>query len=428
MNTLEQTFQQTFQGMQPGANELPKRWAFRQGAFDKLSHLGMPTRKDDHWRYSGLHHDLFKSFEPQTDTFDASLIEHFFNVPLFQAERPYMALCYNGQLIQNTAQDEFEFHTLNTLPKTQTAGLMSFFEPQWLDSYSQMSLLNQSFAKDGLFLHIPANTELAHPIYLFHLAKDDHHPTMVHPQNYIVVGANSKVQIVECYVCDGQAKILQNALTHIQVAKDAHLEHIVLQHATAEQIQVATLHVEQETNSRTEIHLHPHGQFVNRIELNCGLMGRDAQSEVYGLEYTREHMVNDIHLNMEHIAPHCDSKIHIKNVANDNSRAALTGRIKVHPHASKTNADLQNQGLLLSLGAEIDARPQLEIYHDDVKCAHGSAIGALCEDSLFYLRQRGIDLEAAKWMLIQGFIQQIIDKLPNIDVKSFLEDRLEART
>src|SRR5690606_21495386 len=202
-------------------------------AFQKLSQQGMPSNRDDHWKYSGLHTEVLKNFQSPVINTHENIIKQFENLPLFSKDRSQMVLLYNGQLIHKTKQSAFQFRMLNELQGQIPVNLQPFFEPSWLESYSSMSLFNQSFAKDGLYLHIPDHTELTAPIYVFHLSESDKMPCMTHPQNYIFVGEHSKVQLVEIYISQGSAKILQNALTHIQIAANASLDHIIYQQSEA---------------------------------------------------------------------------------------------------------------------------------------------------------------------------------------------------
>jgi Fe-S cluster assembly protein SufD len=250
-----------------------------------------------------------------------------------------------------------------------------------------------------------------------------------YPRNLVVAEAGSQVTVVEQYV-GLDAGYLTCAVTELVVGEGANVDHYKLQDEAAGAYHMAVQALVQGGRSSFSSHaLHTGGQLV-RNDVHAALVGEGADCILNGLYMVHGRQVVDNHMWMDHVAPHCTSHELYKGVLEDEARAVFNGRIKVHPGAQKTDAKQTNRNLLLSAAAVANSNPQLEIFADDVRCTHGSTVGQLDDDAVFYLRSRGIGADAATSILTYAFAADIVGRLkvPAVrrDVEEFLFRRLPA--
>jgi Fe-S cluster assembly protein SufD len=290
--------------------------------------------------------------------------------------------------------------------------------------------LNQAFFADGAFISIPANVEIVEPIQLVYICSAKQNGETSQPRNLIIAGANSRATIVESYLSTGKAASLTNAVTEIVAGDNAFIEHVKLQDETGAAYHMATIAGEFGRASNVNVHSFALGAKLSRNNIRTKLAGEGLECILNGLYLTRDEQLADHHMIVEHAQPHCASHEYFNGILDDKSKGVFHGRIYVHPIAQKTDAKQTNKNLLLSDDATADTKPQLEIYADDVKCTHGATIGQLNDESIFYLRTRGIPEDAARRMLIHAFAGEIVERVKCAPVREELDklvwDRLEA--
>jgi Fe-S cluster assembly protein SufD len=281
--------------------------------------------------------------------------------------------------------------------------------------------LNSAFVEDGALVHIGRNVSLEAPIHLLFVSTAGAQSQMSHPRNLIIAEAGSRATVVENYVALDEGLYLSNTLTEAFVGIGAHLNHYLLERDSEQAYAVSTLHVTQERDSRFESHTALLGGAIVRNNVHAELNGTGGDSLINGLYLPRGTQHHDNHMRVVHAAERCASRQFYKGVLNDRARAVFTGRIVVHKAGQKTDAKQTNRNLLLSEEATVNARPQLEIYADDVKCTHGATTGQLDEDQLFYLRARGIDEDAARGLLVFAFAHESLDRMTVAPIRATLE-------
>jgi Fe-S cluster assembly protein SufD len=264
------------------------------------------------------------------------------------------------------------------------------------------------------------------PVHLLFIASAAA-PSVAQPRNLIVAGEDSRVTLIESYVTLNEGEYFTNAVTEIVAGKNAVVEHYKLERESEQAYHVAGIHVRQERDSRYTSHNVAAGGRLVRNDIRVALDGEGAECTLNGLTLARGRQHVDNHTRIDHFKPRGTSHEWYKGVFDGNSRGVFSGLVRVHPDAQKTDAQLTNNNLLLSDGAEADSRPQLEIYADDVKCAHGSTVGQLDPDALFYLRSRAVDEALARNMLIYGFASDILTRMNLAPVRAQLEDQLSQR-
>ncbi|MDP2702691.1 MAG: Fe-S cluster assembly protein SufD, partial [Candidatus Rokubacteria bacterium] len=287
--------------------------------------------------------------------------------------------------------------------------------------------LNTAFIEDGAFLYVPAGKVVVDPIHLLFISTARGTATASHPRNLIVAGNNSQVTIVETYVGSDKAVYFTNAVTEIVVGENAALDHYKLQRESEEAFHVATLQVHQARSSTCASHSIAVGGGLVRNDVNVVLDGEGSECTLNGLYMVAGQQHVDNHTRIDHAGPHCVSRQLYKGVLGGKARGVFDGKIVVHPAAPKTDARQTNKNLLLSSDALIDTKPQLEINNNDVKCIHGSTIGRLDENSIFYLRSRGIGVEMARDILTYAFASEIINGIKVEPLRAKLDNLVATR-
>ncbi|HAO79574.1 MAG TPA: Fe-S cluster assembly protein SufD [Verrucomicrobia subdivision 3 bacterium] len=290
--------------------------------------------------------------------------------------------------------------------------------------------LNQAFFTDGAFIFVPAGVEVAEPVQLIYISSAKQNGETILPRNLIIAEANSKLTVVESYISTGNVAYFTNAVTEILAGDSAVVEHIKLQDEAADAFHIATIAGEFGRASNVTVHSFALGAKLSRTNIRTKLAGEGLECILNGLYLTKDEQLADHHMIVEHAQPHCASHEYFNGILDDKSKGVFHGRILVREIAQKTDAKQTNKNLLLSDNATADTKPQLEIYADDVKCTHGATIGQLNDESIFYLRSRGIGTDTARQMLIHAFAGEIIERIKCEPAREVIDklvwDRLEA--
>jgi Fe-S cluster assembly protein SufD len=266
-------------------------------------------------------------------------------------------------------------------------------------------------------------------VHLLFLSSAEQDGAASHTRNLILAEAGSRATVVESHHTLGRHAAVVNAVTEIVAGEDAYLEHGKFQDQNRDSIHLASVHACMEKDSRVWSHSIALGARLARNDIRATLAGEGVEGVLNGLYLTRGDQVIDHHMVVDHARPHTASHEYFNGILADRSRGVFHGRILVQKEAQKTDAKQTNKNLLLSDQATANAKPQLEIYADDVKCTHGATIGQLNDESIYYLRSRGIGLETARRMLIHAFAGEIIDRVKHDALREELDalvwDRLE---
>ncbi len=290
--------------------------------------------------------------------------------------------------------------------------------------------LNQAFFTDGAFIFVPQGAEVTEPVQLIYISSAKQNGEVIQPRNLIIAEANSKLTVVESYLATGNVAYLTNAVTEILAGDNASVEHIKVQDEAASAFHIATIAGEFGRASNVTVHSFALGAKISRNNIRTNLAGEGLECILNGLYLTKDEQLADHHMIVEHAQPHCASHEYFNGILDDKSRGVFHGRILVREIAQKTDAKQTNKNLLLSDDATADTKPQLEIYADDVKCTHGATIGQLNDESIFYLRSRGMSKDTARQMLIHAFAGEIIERIKCEPAREVIDtlvwDRLEA--
>lgn len=280
--------------------------------------------------------------------------------------------------------------------------------------------LNTAFIRDGAFVEIGENVSLESPLNLVFVTTDGER-TASHPRVLVIAGRGSSATIVESYVGVQGNRCLTNSVAEFVLEDDATLEHYRLLMESEDAFHVGVARVKQGSGSAYNSKVFERQVGLGRFDLYTGIDGENASCDLKGLYFTsgRQHMDN--YININHEKPFCSSRLLYKGILDGRSRAVFGGTVYVQPGAIKTDSHQEDKNLVLSPDAEVDSKPSLFIWADDVKCGHGATAGNIDQDTVFYMRSRGIDLETASRLLIYGFASEIIDTVEDDFLREYLE-------
>ena len=293
---------------------------------------------------------------------------------------------------------------------------------------SPFTALSTAFMRDGGFLHVPANTELAQPVHLVFVSTPEATGSVTHPRNLVIIDRGARASVVESYVTLAPGSVYwTNAVTEVVAGANTWLEHTRIQRESEQAFHVGLTHVEQQRDSHYRSFSMAMGAALARHNLHVRLNGENVETLMYGLYVTEGDQVVDNHTAIYHDQPNCRSWEVYKGILDGRSRAVFNGKVFVKPEAQKTDAKQTNRNLLLSDTAKVDTKPQLEIFADDVKCTHGATVGQLDDVALFYARSRGVPAAEAQRLLTYAFAAEVIEEVALEPVRDELERLVRER-
>ncbi|HCP21936.1 MAG: Fe-S cluster assembly protein SufD [Marinobacter sp.] len=406
--------------LHPAGETLPEPLlALRKERASALVDMPLPTRKTENWKYSSkylkLADDMAISLPAEGKTGNSLAVPG------------YKVVFINGVMIPEASEypdlDGIEILSFNDLANDEAEALSAKLGSTLNHDQVQFARLNGARFEDGLFIRLKPGAVLDQPLFIIHETSADASGS-AYPRIYVEAGANSQLTLVEEYTSSGEASALVSTVTEFNLADGANVTSIRL-NMEGENVQhIGATGVLQQRSSRFESHCVGFGGPLRRHDLQVRLEGEGAETKLNGVVVTQGKQHYDNHTSIDHVAAHCNSEETYRNIAADQSHAVFNGRIHIHQDAQKSNADMNNKNLLLSNGAEIDTKPELEIYADDVKCAHGATIGQLDETSVFYLVSRGIGRRQANVLLTMAFINELVQQIPVEAVRETAQARL----
>jgi Fe-S cluster assembly protein SufD len=295
------------------------------------------------------------------------------------------------------------------------------------DQVTPFSAFNAAFLSDGALIRIPAGVEVGDPIHLLFVASPGAADQARNIRNLILVERGARAQVVESYVGLGAATSFTNAVTEVSVAAEAWVEHTRIQREAEAAFHVGLTSVDQERESHYRSFTLSMGARLARHDLQTRLDGENVESLLYGLYLGRGDQLVDNHTAIFHDYPNCRSWEVYKGILDGKSHAVFNGKVIVRPEAQKTDAKQTNRNLLLSDGARVDTKPQLEIFADDVKCTHGATVGRIDEIAYYYLQSRGIPRAEAQRILTYAFAAEVVEEVASPLVRQALDRLVRER-
>ena len=391
----------------------------RTKAFENFEKLGFPTKKLEAWKYTSLNPILKNDFciLPNKEvSVDLAEVRKYFISDIDSYKVIFIDGKYSS-FLSETTHDTIDVCLMSaalTKPKYKVV-IENYFNK--IAKQDNLTSLNTAFAKEGAYIYIPKNVEVQKPIQIINLTTGAEVATMMQPRNLIVVEENAHVQIIERHQSLNSNAVLSNVVTEVFVGRNATVDYYKIQNDNLNASLVDNTYIEQKTNSEVSVHTFSFGGNITRNNLNFYQRGEHINSILKGITIIEEKQHVDHHTLVHHIEPNCESHQDYKGIYDERSTGVFNGKVIVEKEAQKTNAYQQNNNVLISDKATVNAKPQLEIFADDVKCSHGCTIGQLDDDALFYMQQRGIPKKEGKALLMYAFANTVLDSVKIPEVK-----------
>lgn len=386
----------------------------RTSAIKIFEDKGFPTKKDEAWKYTSLNSLLkhnFSVFPKSEVSIGIADVKRFF----IDETDTYKVVFVNGvfnSFLSSTTHDGIDVCLLSSaISKPKYREIVDKYFNKIAVKDETLTSLNTAFASEGAFINIPKNKVADKPIEIVYFSTKNEDNLWLNPRNLIVVGENAQVQIVERHQSLGSDLVLTNSVTEIFVEKNAVLDYYKIQNDELEANLIDNTYISQQQGSNASVHTFSFGGNLTRNNLNFYHFGEHIESTLKGVTIIEDKQHVDHYTLVHHAQPNCESHQDYKGIFGGNATGVFNGKIYVDKIAQKTNAFQQNNNILMSEKATINAKPQLEIFADDVKCSHGCTIGQLDESALFYMRQRGIPRKEARALLMYAFTNDVISSI-----------------
>jgi Fe-S cluster assembly protein SufD len=396
----------------------------RQDALERLLARGLPERRDENWKYLDHARLGAYSFGLAADA-SAKGLPAPAPLPLASLRRVTLLDGRYEPALSDAPDDGVVVEGIAGLIARDPGAALGLLRTPGDDPDDRFALLADAFTADGVLIRVAAGAAPATPVCLTHLASAAA-PGTHHARLCIELGPGARLVLVERFVTAGPAAVLGNLAAELSLGRDATLVHVRLHEQGAAAAQVETWVARQDAGSRYEQYLFAAGGAILRSNLRLALAGEAAACRLLGLFAAEGERQVDLHTQVTHEAPATRTEQECRGIARDRGRGAFNGRIVVQPAARGADASQSIRNLLLSPLAEINARPQLEIHVDDVRCRHGATVGSLDEAQHFYLRSRGLDPAAAAALLTWAFCADLIGRLPLPELRAAMQARFAA--
>jgi Fe-S cluster assembly protein SufD len=426
LNSLDKWFEETLDAFEP---EFQKK---RYKALEEFKEMGFPHSRLEKWRNSQINTALSFDYKMYTQEFNTNLNEDdFFKCDVHELDAFTINL-FRGYYVY---KDNPIFKMSNgAIVGSISAAFKKY--PELIDKHfgkyipkdqkKPFNLLNTALFLDGLFLYLPKNTKVDIPIQLINAVGKEEN-AFVQNRNLIIMEEGSNLTLIQCDDSYDYKRSFTNSLSEFYIGKNASLKHFKIQNINNNSFLVNSDYFHQEKDSIL---------LTNRLIFNGGLIrnevysklnGTGAESDIQGLYLADKNQHIDNQVIVDHAVPHCQSNELFKGIIDDYASAIFNGHILVRKDAQKTNAFQNNNNIVLSDKAKVNSKPFLEIYADDVKCSHGSTLGQLDEDALFYIRQRGIGLDNARLLLMYAFAAEVIASIDISSLYNRIDDMIKKR-
>ena len=386
----------------------------RMAAIKNFELKGFPSKKEEAWKYTSLNSILkndFSVFPKQDNAVEFAEVKRYF---LHEIDT-YKVVFIDGKFssfLSSTTHDKIDVCLMSSaLNKPKYKDVVDAYFNKIASGDETLTSLNTAFACEGAYINIPRKKIADKPIEIINFSTGSEAALMVQPRNLIVVGEGAQVQIIERHQSLNANPVLTNSVTEIFADERAVVDYYKIQNDNLEASLIDNTYIEQKGQSHVSVHTFSFGGNITRNNLNFYHRGERIESTLKGITIIEGKQHVDHYTLVHHAAPNCESHQNYKGIFGDRSTGVFNGKIFVEKEAQKTDAFQQNNNILLSDKATINAKPQLEIFADDVKCSHGCTIGQLDERAMFYMQSRGIPQKEAKALLMYAFSNDVISSV-----------------
>lgn len=394
----------------------------RTSALKNFETKGFPTKKEEAWKYTSLNAILkndFSIFPKKESAIEIKDVKKYF----INDVDTYKVIFIDGvfsTFLSSTTHDGLDVCLMSSaLTKPKYKMVIDNYFNQIANKEDSLTSLNTAFAYEGAYINIPKSKVVEKPIEIIYFSTGNEAALMVQPRNLVIVGENAYVQIIERHQSLNENPVLTNSVTEIFAQKRAIVDYYKIQNDVQTANLIDNTYIAQKQESRVAVHTFSFGGNITRNNLNFYHQGERIDSTLKGITIIGDKQHVDHYTLVNHATPNCESHQNYKTILDGNSTGVFNGKIYVEKEAQKTDAFQQNNNILLSDKATINAKPQLEIFADDVKCSHGCTIGQLDDSAMFYMQQRGIPKKEAKALLMYAFTSEVTSsiKIPELKAK-----------
>ncbi|HEU0135975.1 MAG TPA: Fe-S cluster assembly protein SufD [Flavobacterium sp.] len=393
----------------------------RTSAIKNFENKGFPSKRDEAWKYTSLNSVLkndFTVFPKQEATVEFNDVKKFF----IHEIDTYKVVFIDGvfsSFLSSTTHDGIDVCLMSSaLTKPKYKMIIDEYFNKIASQDESLTSLNTAFANEGAYINIPHSKVADKPIEIMYFSTGNESALMVQPRNLVIVNENSHVQIIERHQSLNDNPVLTNSVTEIFAKKRAIVDYYKIQNDNPEASLIDNTYIAQKEQTHVSVHTFSFGGNITRNNLNFYHQGERIDSTLKGITIIGDKQHVDHHTLVQHATPNCESHQNYKGIYADRSTGVFNGKIYVEKEAQKTDAFQQNNNILLGDKATINAKPQLEIFADDVKCSHGCTIGQLDERAMFYMQSRGIPKREAKALLMYAFSNEVIESIKIPELKN----------
>ncbi|AWI25193.1 Fe-S cluster assembly protein SufD [Flavobacterium pallidum] len=402
----------------------------RTSAIKNFENKGFPTKKEEAWKYTSLNSILkndFTVFPKSENTIEFSEVKKYF---LHEIDT-YKVIFVDGvfsSFLSSTTHDGLDVCLMSSaLNKPKYKEIIEKYFNKIANKDESLTSLNTAFASEGAYVNIPKSKLVDKPIEIIYFSTGKENALMTQPRNLVIVGENAQVQIIERHQSLYENPVLTNSVTEIFAEQNANVDYYKIQNDLMSANLVDNTYISQQRSTKVSVHTFSFGGNITRNNLNFYHFGEGIDSTLKGITIIGGKQLVDHFTLVNHATPNCESHQNYKCILNDSATGVFNGKIFVEKEAQKTDAFQQNNNILLSDKATINAKPQLEIFADDVKCSHGCTIGQLDENAMFYMQARGIPKKEAKALLMYAFSNEVIESVRIPELKARINKIIAQR-
>jgi Fe-S cluster assembly protein SufD len=391
----------------------------RTNAIKIFEKKGFPTKKEEAWKYTSLNTILkndFTVFPKHENAIELPDVKKYFLHEIDTYKVVFIDGVFNS-FLSSTTHDGLDICLMSSaFTKPKYKMVIDTYFNQIASKDESLTSLNTAFSNEGVYIHVPKSRVVDKPIEIMYFSTGSEAALLVQPRNLIVVGENAHIQIIERHQSLNENATLTNSVTEIFAQKRAIVDYYKVQNDNLSANLIDNTYVSQKQESTVSVNTFSFGGNLTRNNLNFYHFGEHIVSHLNGITIIGDNQHVDHYTLVQHATPNCESHQDYKGIFSDKSTGVFNGKIFVEKEAQKTNAFQKSNNILLSDKATINAKPQLEIFADDVKCSHGCTIGQLDESAMFYMQQRGIPKKEAKALLMYAFSNAVIEsiKIPEL--------------
>ena len=386
----------------------------RTSAIKNFENKGFPTKKEESWKYTSLNAILkndFSVFPKNENTIEFKDVKKYFIHEIDTYKVVFIDGVFSSHLSSTTHEGIDVCLMSSALNKPKYKMVIDTYFNKIASKDESLTSLNTAFANEGAYINIPKSTVARKPIEIMYFSTGTEAALLVQPRNLVIVGENSHVQIIERHQSLNENPVLTNSVTEIFAQKRAIVDYYKIQNDNHEANLIDNTFVSQQKESHVSVHTFSFGGNLTRNNLNFYHFGERLTSTLNGITIIGEKQHVDHYTLVNHATPNCESFQDYKGIFSDRSTGVFNGKVYVEKEAQKTNAFQKSNNILLGDKSTINAKPQLEIFADDVKCSHGCTVGQLDETALFYMQARGIPKKEAKALLMYAFSNAVIENI-----------------